>query len=272
MSAAVVVSTLRVEPGKPAGLAGRDPGDRLSLADKESGLARLEEQVARLGFLHNRLWAEQRRSVLLLLQGLDASGKDSTIRHVLTGVSPQGCRIVSFKEPTPAELQHDYLWRVHAVCPSRGELGVFNRYHYEDVVAAQVRGLVPAHVLKKRPHHIREFERMLTDEGTTLVKAFLNVSRDEQRARLQERLDNPEKAWKFRLGDLEDRARWSEYMVAYEDVISETSTDWAPWYVVPADHNWVRNLAIAELLVSTLERLDPQLPEPDPALLDLRIS
>ena len=272
MEAADVVKSLRVEPGKPAGLAKRDPGGRLSFADKETGVLLLEEQVARLGFLHNRLWAEQRRSVLLVLQGLDASGKDSTIRHVLTGVNPQGCRVVAFKEPNASDLDHDYLWRVHALCPSRGELGVFNRSHYEDVVTARVRGLVAPHLWKQRPHHIREFERLLTDEGTALVKVFLHVSRDEQRTRLQERLDDPEKAWKFRLGDLDDRARWQEFMDAYEDVITETSTDWAPWHVVPADHNWVRNLAVAQLLVSALERLDPQLPALDPALAGLKIS
>ncbi len=272
MGSADVVRSLRVEPGKAAGLAGRDPGDRLGYPDKETGLAQLEEHVARLGFLHNRLWAEDERSVLLLLQGLDASGKDGTIRNVLTGVNPQGCRVVSFKEPTATDLEHDYLWRVHAACPSRGEIAVFNRSHYEDVVTVRVRGLVPAHVWKQRPQHIREFERLLTEEGTTLVKAFLHISRDEQRARLQDRLDDPEKAWKFRLGDVEDRVHWSDYMDAYEEVVTETSTEWAPWHVVPADHNWVRNLAVAELLVRALERLDPQLPALDPSVSGLRIS
>jgi PPK2 family polyphosphate:nucleotide phosphotransferase len=272
MEAARVVRSLRVEPGKPAGLSERDPGDRLSFADKEAALGQLGEQVSRIGFLHNRLWAEQRRSVLLVLQGLDASGKDGTIRHLLTGVNPQGCRVVSFKEPSPNELDHDYLWRVHAVSPSRGELTVFNRSQYEDVVTARVRELVPAHVWKRRPQHIREFERLLTEEGTTVVKVFLHVSLGEQRKRLQERLDNPEKSWKFRLADLEDRGRWQEYMDAYEDAISETSTDWAPWHVVPADHNWVRNLAVADLLVAALERLDPQLPALDPTLSGQRIS
>ncbi len=272
MGSADVVKSLRVEPGKPAGLAGLDPGGRLGYADKATGLARLDEHLARLGFLHNRLWAENKRSVLLLLQGLDASGKDGTIRHVLTGLNPQGCRVVSFKEPTTTDLEHDYLWRVHAQCPSRGEIAVFNRSHYEDVVTVRVRGLEPAPVWKRRPHHIREFERLLTEEGTTLIKVFLHISLDEQRVRLQDRLDDPEKAWKFRLGDVEDRVHWSNYMDAYEEVISETSTDWAPWHVVPADHNWVRNLAVAELLVRALERLDPQLPLLDPSLSGLRIS
>jgi PPK2 family polyphosphate:nucleotide phosphotransferase len=267
-----LVRSLRVEPGTAAALTGRDPGSRLGLGDRQAGLQRLGELVVQLGLLHNRLWAEARRSLLLVLQGLDASGKDGTIRHVLTGVNPQGCRIVSFKEPSAMELTHDYLWRVHAACPARGELGIFNRSHYEDAVTVRVRGLVPESVWTRRPHHIREFERLLTDEGTRVVKAFLHVSKGEQRKRLQERLDDPEKAWKFRRGDLDDRARWSEYMDAYEDVITSTSTEWAPWYVIPADHNWVRNLAVAEILVHTLSELDPQFPAPDPSLAGLRIS
>jgi PPK2 family polyphosphate:nucleotide phosphotransferase len=251
---------LRVEPGSPARLDHRDPGERIGAADKEQGLARLAALVERLGVLHNRLFAEASRAVLLVLQGMDASGKDGTIRHVLTGVNPQGCRIVSFRQPDAGELAHDYLWRVHAVCPARGEIGIFDRSHYEDVVAARVRGLVPEHVWKRRFEHIRGFERLLVDEGTAIVKVFLNVSRDEQGRRLQERLDDPEKRWKFQPGDLDDRDRWDEFIAAYEDAIRETSTDWAPWYVVPADHNWVRNLTVAELLVAELERLDPQLP------------
>lgn len=263
---------LRVEPGEPARLHERDPGDRLGFADKQSGLEELATSVTRLSLLHNRLYGESRRALLLVLQGLDAAGKDGTIRRVLTGVNPQGCRIVAFKEPTGSELEHDYLWRVHAACPARGEIGIFNRSHYEDFVAARVRNLAPEPVWKRRPQHFREVERLLVDEGTTLVKVFLHVSADEQRKRLQERIDNPEKAWKFNPGDLADRARRGEYLDAYEDVISQTSTEWAPWFVVPADHNWVRNLAVARLLVHALEELDPQLPSPDPALAGLRID
>jgi PPK2 family polyphosphate:nucleotide phosphotransferase len=272
MAAKKLIRSLHVRPGTPAGLAGRDPGDRLGFPDKQAGLERLDELVIRLGSLHNRLWAESRRSLLLVLQGLDASGKDGTIRHVLTGVNPQGCRIVSFKQPTPTELAHDYLWRVHAACPARGEIGIFNRSHYEDAVTVCVHGLVPKPVWKPRPHHIREFERLLTDEGTRVVKVFLHVSREEQRQRLQERLDDPEKAWKFRREDLDDRARWGDFMDVYEEVITETSTDWAPWYVVPSDHNWARNLAVAELLVQALEELDPKFPPPDPSLAGVQIS
>jgi PPK2 family polyphosphate:nucleotide phosphotransferase len=263
---------LGVSPGQPADLAARDPGDRLGLGDKDRNAERLDQLVARLGVLHNRLWAESKRSVLLVLQGLDASGKDGTIKHVLTGINPQGCRVVSFKAPTPLELAHDYLWRVHAVCPARGEIGIFNRSHYEDVVAARVRKLVPEHVWHRRYHQIREFERLLTDEGTTLVKMFLHISRDEQGKRLQERLDDPEKAWKFQRSDLDDRALWTEYQEAYDDALTETSTEWAPWHVVPADHKWVRNLVVAQLLVDALEALDPKLPDQDPGLRDVQIS
>jgi PPK2 family polyphosphate:nucleotide phosphotransferase len=222
--------------------------------------------VERLGKLHNRLYAEATRSVLLVLQGMDASGKDGTIRTVFTGVNPQGCRVHSFKEPTATDVAHDYLWRIHNACPARGEIVIFNRSHYEDVVAVRVRKLVPEHLWRRRYEHIRSFEKELKDEGTTVVKVFLHLSRDEQRKRLQERLDDPEKRWKFRAGDLDDRALWTDFAAAYEEALHMTSTDAAPWYVVPADHNWSRNLAVAEILVAALERLDPRLAEPDPGI------
>jgi PPK2 family polyphosphate:nucleotide phosphotransferase len=260
-----VVGHLKVEPGEPARIAERDPHDDLGL-DKERGKALLDELNDRLGVFQQRLFAEGTRSVLLVLQGLDASGKDGVIRKVFRGVNPLGCRAVSFRVPTSNELAHDYLWRVHAQVPARGELGIFNRSHYEDVVAVRVRGLAPEEVWRRRPGHIREWERMLADEGTTLVKVFLNVSKEEQRRRLQERLEDPEKRWKFRRGDLDDRARWADFVAAYEDAITATSTEWAPWWVVPADRNWVKALAVARLLVDTLERLDPQLPDPEPGL------
>jgi PPK2 family polyphosphate:nucleotide phosphotransferase len=254
------VREMRVAPGSPPELDRRNPDIRPRGLDKKEGLDQLADRVELLGVQHARLAAEGTRAVLLVLQGLDASGKDGTIKSVLTGVNPQGCRIVSFKAPTATDLAHDYLWQIHALCPTRGELGIFNRSHYEDVVAVRVRKLAPANVWRRRYEHIRGFERMLVDEGTAIVKVFLHVSRDEQRKRLQERIDDPEKRWKLRLSDLDDRKLWDRFTKAYEDVIRETSTDWAPWHVVPADHNWVRNLAVAELLVETLERLDPQWP------------
>jgi PPK2 family polyphosphate:nucleotide phosphotransferase len=261
-----LLQQLRVEPGSAPRLDKRDPDVRIGAPSKQEGLERLREQVERLGALQVKLAAEATRAVLVVLQGMDASGKDGTIRHVFTGVNPQGCRVVSFDVPTKNELAHDYLWRVHAHCPARGEIAIFNRSHYEDVVAVRVRGLVPKRVWKRRYEHIRGFERMLTDEGTTVLKIFLQVSRDEQGRRLQERLDDPEKRWKFRAGDLDDRKLWDDYMAAYEDAIRETSTEWAPWFVVPADHNWVRNLAVGEILVDALDRLHLQLPKPDPGL------
>jgi len=267
-----VLGKLIVEPRSAPELGKRDTDGRDGLDGKAAGREQLAELVEELSLLHNRLYAEASRSLLLILQGLDASGKDGTIKSVLTGVNPQGCRIVSFKQPTTTELAHDYLWRVHTACPQRGEIGIFNRSHYEDVVTARVHGLVPKEVWSRRPHHIREFERQLADEGTAVVKVFLHVSRDAQAKRLRERIANPEKAWKFRRSDLDDRARWDEFMRAYEDVIGETSTELAPWYVVPADHNWVRNLAVAHIVVEALRRIDPRLPAPEPGLSELEID
>jgi PPK2 family polyphosphate:nucleotide phosphotransferase len=263
MTGTSFLSELRVEPDARAELAARNPADRLGLGSKGDGKERSEPLLARLDELHNRLWAEAERSVLLVLQGMDASGKDGTIRRVLTGLNPQGCDVVNFKEPTTLDAAHDYLWRVHKLCPPRGILGAMNRSHYEDVVTARLIGAVDDDASHRRHRHIREFERMLTDEGTTVVKVFLHISKDEQRARLQERIDDPAKNWKFRHSDLEARAQWEAYQSCYEEVIGATSTEWAPWYVVPADHKWVRDVAVAALLVDVFERLDPRIPEPE---------
>ena len=263
MTAPSFLPELLVEPGHRAHLDRRNAADRLGLGSKGDGREHSEPLLARLDELHNRLWAEAERSVLLVLQGMDASGKDGTIRRVLTGLNPQGCEVANFKEPTTTDLAHDYLWRVHQQCPPRGILGVMNRSHYEDVVTARLIGLVDDECCDRRHQHIREFERMLTDEGTTVVKVFLHISKDEQRARLQERIDDPAKNWKFRESDLVARAEWDEYQRRYDDVIGATSTDWAPWYVVPADHKWVRDVAVAALLVEVLERLAPRIPAPE---------
>jgi PPK2 family polyphosphate:nucleotide phosphotransferase len=255
-----LLDELRVEPGAAPRLDERDPSARLGAASKDEGLQRLAALVERLGVLHNRLYAEGTRAVLLVLQGMDAAGKDGVIRSVLTGVNPQGCRIESFKEPTAEDLAHDFLWRVHRRCPARGEMAIFNRSHYEDVVVVRVHDLAPEHVWRGRYGHIVAFEELLEDEGTQVVKVFLHESKDEQRRRLQERLDDPEKRWKFRTGDLDDRARWDDFQQAYEDAIRATSSQHAPWFVVPADHNWSRNLCVGEILVDTLERLQPRPP------------
>jgi PPK2 family polyphosphate:nucleotide phosphotransferase len=261
-----MLDQIRIDPGTKPHLAKRDADDHLGFKDKEAANARLDALHARLEMLQQRLFAEGKHSLLLVLQGLDAAGKDGVIRRVFEGINPQGCRVVSFKAPTSTELQHDYLWRVHAVLPARGEIGIFNRSHYEDVVAVRMLELQPPKVWKRRPGHIVAWERMLVDEGMTIVKVFLNVSKEEQRKRLQERLDDPEKRWKFRRSDLDVRARFDDYLAAYDEVIEQTSTKHAPWYVVPADHNWVKATAVAELLVAALERIDPQLPEPEDGL------
>jgi PPK2 family polyphosphate:nucleotide phosphotransferase len=261
-----MLSKIRIPPGASPGIAQRDARDDLDLGDKDAAVARLDELREKLEVLQQRLYAEARHSVLLVLQGLDASGKDGVVRTVFEGLNPQGCRVASFKAPTSTELAHDYLWRVHAVLPARGEIGIFNRSHYEDVVAVRMLELVPEKVWSRRPGHIVEWERMLVDEGTTIVKVFLNVSKDEQRQRLQERIDDPEKRWKFRKRDLDVRARFDDYIAAYEDVIAETSSAHAPWFVVPADRNWVKATAVAELLVDALERIDPTLPAAEDGL------
>ena len=267
-----LLDAVRITPGDAAGLDQRDPADKLGLQSKDQALGLVRELFVDLAALHDRLWAEAKRSVLLVLQGIDASGKDSTIRRVLSGLNPQGCHVVGFKAPDDGAKAHDYLWRVHAACPPRGQLGVFNRSHYEDVVAARLVRAASPEQCRLRYRHIREFERMLTEEGTTLVKVYLHISKDEQRIRFQERIDDPEKRWKFREGDLDVRERWDEHGAVYEEVITETSTDLAPWHVVPADRKWVRDLAVATMLVTTLRRLDPRFPAPDPAFDGLVIT
>ena len=262
---------LKVKPGTKARIAERDPDDRLGL-DKEEGEKRLAQVPGRIDELQYRLYAEDRRSVLLVLQGLDASGKDGVVRRVFEGVNPMGVTVTSFKAPVGAELQHDYLWRIHAALPRRGTVGIFNRSHYEDVVAVRMYGIAPERTWRPRYEHIRGFERMLVDEGTTVIKVFLNVSREEQRVRFQDRIDNPEKRWKFRRDDLLVREQFDDWIAAWEEALTETSTEWAPWYVVPADRNWLKALAVGELVVDALERLDPQLPEPAEGLDGLRIS
>jgi PPK2 family polyphosphate:nucleotide phosphotransferase len=253
---------LLVKPGEAANLAGRDPADTLGLPGKAKAMERLKSLLDELSQYQTRLWAESRRSLLVILQGLDASGKDGAIRKVFTGVNPQGCRVVSFGVPTETELEHDFLWRIHANCPARGEIGIFNRSHYEDFVTVGVMELAPEDVWRPRIEHIRSFERALTDEGTAIVKCYLHISKEEQKQRFEARLANPEKRWKFDPRDLETRKRWEEFVAAYDEALTATSTDKAPWYVIPADRKWVRNLALAHLLVEALRRLDPQFPEP----------
>lgn len=230
--------------------------------EKEAAKAAFQEEIGVVSGLQKRLFAEERSSLLVVLQAMDAGGKDGTIRSVLTGVNPAGVDVNSFGVPSDEERAHDYLWRVHAHCPAKGQIGIFNRSHYEDVLVVRVKDLVAHDVWRRRYGHIRDFERMLTDEGTHVVKLFLNVSNEEQRERLQDRVDDPDERWKFRKGDLDDRALWGDYMKAFDDALEQTSTDDCPWYVVPADRKWVRNLVVAKILRHHLEAIDPQYPEP----------
>ncbi len=272
MGHGIDLDPLRVRPGKSPDLRHRDNDLVDGLEGKEHAEQVLAKLRERLEGLQERLYAEGRHSALLVLQGLDASGKGGVIERVFEGLNPQGCRVASFKAPTSTELAHDYLWRIHAALPARGEVGIFDRSHYEDVVTVRMLELVPEEVWRRRPEHINAFERMLTDEGTTIVKVFLNVSKDEQRKRLQERIDDPAKRWKFRLGDLKVRERFDEYLEAYDEALAATSTDWAPWWVVPADRNWVKAPVVAALLVDALEQIDPKAPEPEEGVAGLRIT
>jgi len=261
-----MLSTLIVEPGKPARLGSRDPADHLGLENRDQADEQTASLIDELSMLHNRLWAEQKRALLLVLQGMDAAGKDGTIKHVFTGVNPQGCSVVSFKAPNDEDRAHDYLWRVHHVLPRRGAIGIFNRSHYEDVVTARMIGVIDDREAERRCRQIREFEQGVVEEGTAIVKVFLHVSSAEQRQRLQERLDDPEKRWKFNKADLDVRAAWDGYQQRYDAAISATSTKHSPWYVVPSDRKWVRNVAVARLLVHALREMDPKIPPGDPGL------
>lgn len=239
--------------------------DDTSLAEggKEQAREEMEQLAAKVDELQELLFAEQKHKLLIVLQGMDTSGKDGTVRHVMRGVSPQGVRVTSFKKPTEIELAHDYLWRIHAAVPAKGEIGIFNRSHYEDVLVVRVHDLVPKDVWKKRYGQIRDFEEMLVESGTTILKFFLHISKDEQRKRLEARLADPKKRWKFQHGDLEERKLWSDYQQAYEDAIGKTATKHAPWIIVPANAKWYRNWLIASVLVDTMKKLDMHYPAPD---------
>ncbi|MEZ4640879.1 MAG: polyphosphate kinase 2 family protein, partial [Caldilineaceae bacterium] len=228
---------------------------------KDEGKERFKDLNKRLEELQETLYAQGKHKLLIVLQALDTGGKDGAIRHVFDGVNPQGVKVVPFKVPTPIELAHDYLWRVHPHTPARGEMVIFNRSHYEDVLVVRVHNLVPEDVWSRRYEHINAFEKLLADEGTTILKFYLHISKPEQKERLQARLDDPSKHWKFRAGDLAERKLWPDYMAAYEAVLNRTSTEWAPWYIVPADRKWYRNLVISEVLVKTLEDLNLHYPE-----------
>jgi PPK2 family polyphosphate:nucleotide phosphotransferase len=254
-------SALLVKPGAKVDLAKFDTGATFGRT-KETAPATLEANGERLRDLQERLWAEGKRRVLIVLQGIDTAGKGGTIEHVMGFFNPAGVDITSFKVPTPLELAHDFLWRVHQRVPANGEIMIFDRSHYEDVLVVRVNDIVPKAVWSARYAQINEFERVLADTGTTIVKFCLLISSDEQRERLQARLDDPDKRWKFRLGDLKVRDQWADYQAAYQEVLRRCSPATAPWYTIPSDRKWFRNLAVSEILVDTLAELDPQFPPP----------
>lgn len=253
-------SSYRVEPGRPVRLADLDPGDTDGWTDKRAAEEEAKEQRKRIEGLQERLYAENSQSLLIVLQAIDTGGKDGTIRHVFSGVNPQGCRVWSFKEPSQEELEHDFLWRYHRRAPERGMMAIFNRSQYEDVLVVRVHNLVPEDVWRQRYAMINNFERMLTLNKITVAKFFLHISKDEQRRRLESRLENPDKRWKFSLGDLHERLLWDRYQEAFQDAINNCSTDYAPWYVIPANKKWYRDLVVTRIIADTLEAMHPEFP------------
>jgi PPK2 family polyphosphate:nucleotide phosphotransferase len=261
----------RVRPGEPARLADRDPAETEGYKCKEEADAALAAERERIADLQARLFAERRWGVLIVFQAMDAGGKDGAIKSVFRGVNPHGCVVWSFKTPSAEEQAHDFLWRYHCRAPARGTVTIFNRSHYEDVLVPRVRRLVEEPVWRARLGVIRDFEHGLAHDTMVIVKFFLHISREQQRQRLERRLSDPAKCWKFDARDLQDRALWDEYHAAYEDVITATSASYAPWYVVPGDHKWFRNLVIARTIADTLAALDPRYPPCDPRLAVTRL-
>lgn len=263
----------KVAPRTQINLADWDADDASAApGDKKETKKILLDLNGELEILQEMFYAQHVHKLLIVLQGMDTSGKDGTIRHVFEGVNPQGVQVASFKVPTPEELDHDYLWRVHKQVPGKGMFTIFNRSHYEDVLVVRVHNLVPKEVWSQRYDHINAFEKMLAEEGTTILKFFLNISFKEQKDRLQARLDDPNKHWKFNLGDLKERKRWHEYIQAYEDVLSKTSTEWAPWYIIPANRKWYRNYTIAQIIISTLKDLNLAYPVSEDDLSEVTIE
>jgi PPK2 family polyphosphate:nucleotide phosphotransferase len=258
-----LAARFRIEPGARAGLSRRDPGDIAAFPDRAAAEAQSQQDGAAIDALQDRLYAEGKRALLVVLQGIDTAGKDGTIRNVFKETGPLGVAVTTFRRPSEEELAHDFLWRTHLACPRRGVIGIFNRSHYEDVLVGRVRRLAPAKEIEARYGQINAFEKILVENGTTILKFMLHISKDEQRERLQARLDERKSRWKFNPGDLDDRKLWDEYQKAYELMLERCSTAWAPWHVIPADRKWARNAAIAAIVRATLEGMDPKYPEPD---------
>jgi len=250
---------LIVKPGSKVDLAGFDCGATFG-RDKKASEPAIEANLARLTGLQERIYAEAEHAVLIVLQGIDAAGKDGTISVIAGAFNPQGTPVTSFKVPSAREAAHDFLWRVHAAVPGKGEIGIFNRSHYESVLIVRVHNLEPEEQWRRHYGEIRDWERMLTDEGVTILKFFLAIDKDQQRQRFQDRVDDPTKRWKFHMADIEERKFWDGYRAAFEEMLVETSTDYAPWYLIPANHNWLRNLAVSEIVADAIDKLSPQYP------------
>jgi PPK2 family polyphosphate:nucleotide phosphotransferase len=271
MKLAAALKKTLVAPGKPIRLDTHDPAATNGF-HKRGAEARLEVLGRQLRELQTVLAAAHDQKVLIVLQGMDTSGKDGTISHVFQHVNPQGVKVARFNVPTADEIAHDFLWRVHAQVPAAGEMVIFNRSHYEDVLAPRVHATVPPSVWKKRYRRINDFEALLIDTGTTILKFFLHISKEEQKRRLTARLEDPAKIWKFERGDLRERKFWSEYRVAYEELLRKTSTKQSPWRIIPADRKWHRNLLVAGALVETMQKMNLRYPKPAPGLEKVRIE
>jgi PPK2 family polyphosphate:nucleotide phosphotransferase len=261
-----------IKPGTTVSLKEYDPDDRGPFASPEEADEALHKQLDELSRLQNLLYAESRRALLIVLQGMDTSGKDGTIRHVMGGLSPLGVQVKAFKVPTQEELAHDFLWRVHKEAPKLGIIGIFNRSHYEDVLVVRVHGLVPRKVWKNRYELINQFEKLLVKNNVIILKFFLHISKAEQKVRLEQRLADPTRYWKFSMQDVKEREYWSAYRKAYEDALSQCSTKWASWHLVPANHKWYRNLVVAETIVQALRELDMEYPPPSVDLSKIKIK
>ena len=261
-----------VKPGKKFKLSKRSTDDKGPFNHSDDAMAPTEKNRKRLDDLQEKLYAEGKHALLVVFQAMDCGGKDGAIDFVFSGVNPQGCQVTSFKVPTPLEKAHDFLWREHAAAPPKGMIGIFNRSHYESVLVERVHKLVPEKVWKRRYEHINAMEKLLADEGTTILKFFLHISKEEQKERLEARLKDPEKNWKFNAGDLEERKLWSQYQAAYQDAIERCSTEYAPWYVVPADRKWFRNWVLSDVIVRTLERLKMKYPPAAPGIRKIKVK
>ena len=268
----MVDSPYLIHPGKKFKLSDLKTDDTGKFKDKKDAADAVRANLKKLTKLQDVLYAQGKHALLIVLQAMDGGGKDGTIKHVFSGVNPQGCTVTSFKQPTHLELAHDFLWRVHTAAPARGMIGIFNRSHYESVLVERVKDLVPEKVWRRRYDSINEFEKLLAEEGTTILKFYLNMSWEEQKRRMEKRLSDPRKNWKFSPDDLKERKRWDDYMEAYQDALHRCSTEWGPWYAVPADHKWYRNWVVSDTIVRALQKLDLHFPPPLKNIEKLKVS